>query len=98
VCGSTPAAIERAPFIAFARYTPGVIDQIRRADYLTKVQYLLMVVFGAATGALAFAPLPQRVQILGAGVAFGITVGLWFSHLLSMVVDAATDLRSGAAQ
>lgn len=75
-----------------------MIDQIRRADYLTKVQYLMMVVFGAATAALAFAPLPQQVNILGAGVAFGITVGLWFSHLLSMVVDAATDLRSGAAQ
>lgn len=67
-------------------------------DYLTKVQYLMMVVFGAVTVVFAFGPFSTEVRIMGAGVAFGVTVGLWFSHLLSMVVDAVGDLRSGAAQ
>ena len=75
-----------------------MLGQISRMDYLTKVQYLMMLLFGAVTAAFAFAPLGTETRIMGAGVAFGVTVGLWFSHLLSMVVDAVGDLRSGAAQ
>ena len=75
-----------------------MLGQIRRMDYLTKVQYLMMLLFGAVTALFAFGPFETDVQIMGAGVAFGVTVGLWFSHLLSMVVDAVGDLRSGAAQ
>jgi hypothetical protein len=75
-----------------------VIPQFENVDYSTKLQYMMMIVFGAVTAGFAVAPLGTRVRILGAGVAFGITVGLWLSHLLSMVYETTTELRQGATQ
>lgn len=75
-----------------------MIPRLENVDYLTKLQYVMMVVFGALTAVLALAPLGTRVRILGAGVAFGITIGLWLSHLLSMVYETTADLQRGTAQ
>ncbi|MEZ3117718.1 hypothetical protein RYH80_17510 [Halobaculum sp. MBLA0147] len=76
-----------------------MIPRLENVDYLTKLQYVMMVVFGALTAVLALAPpLGTRIRILGAGVAFGITIGLWLSHLLSMVYETTADLQRGTAQ
>lgn len=75
-----------------------MIPELGDVDYLTKLQYLMMVVFGTLTAVFALAPLGMQVRILGAGVAFGVTIGLWFSHLLSMVYESTQDLQQGATQ
>lgn len=75
-----------------------MIPQLDGVDYLTKLQYLMMVVFGTLTAGFALAPLGMQVRILGAGVAFGITIGLWLSHLLSMVYESTQDIQQGAVQ
>jgi Flp pilus assembly pilin Flp len=64
---------------------------IGSADTVTKVEYGLMLLFGA--GAIAAALLLESggTQTAVVGLAFGITVGLWLGHLLSMLDRAVGD-------
>ena len=71
-------------------------SMLTNADPLTKIQYGLMVVFGTLTAAVSFAPLGMELRIMGAGTLFGVTVGLWLSHLLTMTYTATQTLRQGA--
>ena len=59
-------------------------------DRLTKIQYALMAVFGLACIVAALAPLQQNLRIAAVSMTFGLTVGLWLSHLLGIL-----DLKLG---
>ncbi|MEF8777599.1 MAG: hypothetical protein V5A36_01675 [Natronomonas sp.] len=54
-------------------------------DRLTKTQYGLMAVFGLACIVAALAPLQQNIRIAAVSMTFGLTVGLWLSHLLGIL-------------
>ena len=62
-----------------------MIDSIRGMDKLTRAQYLLMLVFGSVTVVGGFAPLGLTTRVAITGVALGVTIGLWLSHLLKML-------------
>lgn len=61
-------------------------------DRLTKLQYGLMFVFGSACVAFAISPLQQNIRIATVSMTFGLTVGLWLSHLMG-VLDVTLDRR-----
>lgn len=65
-----------------------MFPQLRRANRLTKLQYTLMVVFGSVAIVAGVAPLSEQLKVATVALAFGVTVGLWLSHLLVMVQDA----------
>jgi hypothetical protein len=72
-----------------------MIDEIRRANRDTRVQYVLMITFGALCIAAAFAPLPETVRITTVGTLFGFTAGLWVSHLVHVHQRAVEANRDG---
>jgi len=63
--------------------------RVRRMDQVTRVQYVLMVLFGGSCLVAAVAPLAPDINIVLVGVLFGITAGLWISHLIGVLHDAA---------
>jgi hypothetical protein len=65
--------------------------RIRRMDKLTQVQYSLMMVFGASSIVAAAAPLQSDVSTVLVAVFFGLTAGLWISHLIDVLHSAAQD-------
>jgi Flp pilus assembly pilin Flp len=65
-----------------------MLSQFRRANRLTKLQYTLMGVFGSVAVVAGVAPISEQLKIAAVALAFGVTVGLWLSHLLVMVQDA----------
>jgi hypothetical protein len=72
-----------------------MLDEIRRANRDTRVQYVLMVTFGALCIAAAFAPLQETVRITTVGTLFGFTAGLWVSHLVQVLQRAVEANRDG---
>jgi hypothetical protein len=64
---------------------------LRSANGKTKIQYALMAVLGGLCVIFSFAPLDistaTRVGIVG--ILFGVTVGLWVSHLIQILSLAA---------
>jgi hypothetical protein len=70
-----------------------MLDKIKSSDKLTRIEYGMMVVFGSLTVGFAFAPFELRVRMLLTGVFFGLTVGLWFSHLIHVTYSAINDVR-----
>lgn len=67
-----------------------MIDKIRRASGVTRVEYGLMLIFGTLCIAAAFAPLEESVRIAAVGTLFGFTAGLWVSHLVQVLQRAAS--------
>lgn len=65
-----------------------MLDEIRRANRDTRVQYALMLVFGTLCILAAFAPLPDDVRITTVGTLFGFTAGIWVSHLVQVLQRA----------
>jgi hypothetical protein len=63
-----------------------MIDRFQRLDPVAKLQYTLMIILGGACILAAFAPLPSELKVAAVSVTFGITVGLWVSHLITVVV------------
>lgn len=76
--------------MAFEEVNPVVL--YGRMDTVTRVQYGLMMVFGALTVGIAFGPVSGEVQRLAVAVTFGITSGLWISHLIGVL---HTELSGG---
>ena len=72
-----------------------MLTEIRRANRDTRVQYVLMVVFGALCIVAAFAPLPESIRITTVGTLFGFTAGLWVSHLVQVLQRAVEANRDG---
>jgi hypothetical protein len=65
-----------------------MLDEIRRANRDTRVQYVLMFTFGALCIVAAFAPLQESIRITTVGTLFGFTAGLWVSHLVQVLQRA----------
>ncbi|SNZ03725.1 hypothetical protein SAMN06269185_0354 [Natronoarchaeum philippinense] len=66
-----------------------MLDEIRRVNSETHVQYALMIVFGALCIGAAFAPLEETLRITAVGTLFGFTAGLWVAHLVQVLRRAA---------
>lgn len=71
-----------------------MIEEIRRANRVTRVEYGLMLIFGTLCIAAAFAPLEEPVRIAAVGTLFGFTAGLWVSHLVQVLQRAADAKRA----
>ncbi|QPV64306.1 hypothetical protein I7X12_06745 [Halosimplex litoreum] len=73
-----------------------MLPEIRRAALETRVQYGLMVVFGALCIVAALSPLQDPVRITTVGTLFGFTAGLWVSHLVQVLQRAVEKSRENA--
>lgn len=65
--------------------------RIREMDSDIKINYAMMVIFGLASVGAAFAPVSQDLRIAAVALFFGLTVGLWLSHLIGMLHAAVND-------
>jgi hypothetical protein len=62
---------------------------VRRIDTETRIQYGLMVLFGTLCLLAAVAPLELTTKAVVVSALFGLTGGLWISHLVGVVQRAA---------
>ena len=74
-----------------------MIDEIRRANRGTRVQYVMMGIFGGLCILAAFAPFQDSIRITTVGTLFGFTAGLWVSHLIQ-VLRRAIDAQQSNVQ
>lgn len=74
-----------------------MLTELRRANRGTRVQYVLMAVFGGLCIVAAFAPFQDVVRFTTVGTLFGFTAGLWVSHLIQ-VLRRAIDAQQSNAQ
>lgn len=74
-----------------------MLTELRRANRGTRVQYVLMVIFGGLCITAAFSPFRDAVRITLVGTLFGFTAGLWVSHLIQ-VLRRAIDAQQSNAQ
>lgn len=63
-----------------------MIDRFQRLDRATRLQYTLMIILGSACLLVALSPITYDVKVAAVSVTFGITVGLWVSHLITVVL------------
>ena len=73
-----------------------MFTEIRRANRDTRVQYVLMIVFGVLCIVTAFSPLQDPIRITVVGTLFGFTAGLWVSHLVQVLQRAIEATRNEA--
>lgn len=71
-----------------------MIQEIKRANRETRVQYGLMAVFGALCIGTAFAPIQDPIRLTIVGTLFGFTAGLWVGHLVQIVQRAVKANRA----
>jgi len=74
-----------------------MIDELRRVNRETRVQYALMFIFGTLCIVAAFAPLEETIRIATVATLFGFTAGVWVSHLVQ-VLRRAVDERTAHQQ
>ncbi|WP_324758114.1 hypothetical protein [Haloarcula montana] len=58
-------------------------------DLDTRIQYGLMALFGALCLVAAVAPLATLVKAVTVAALFGLTAGIWISHLVQTIQKAA---------
>jgi len=63
----------------------------------TRIQYGLMLVFGALCILVAVAPLADPLRITAVGTLFGFTAGIWVSHLVQVLGRAASATQTDVA-
>lgn len=68
-----------------------MIERFESLDSITQIQYGLMFVFGVACIGAAVAPIGDLAKATGVAATFGITVGLWVSHLITVLYSAASE-------
>jgi hypothetical protein len=61
------------------------VTRVRNMDSDIKIKYAMMVVFGLISVGAAFAPVSQNLRIAAVSLFFGLTVGLWLSHLIGLL-------------
>jgi len=71
-----------------------LLTELRRANRGTRVQYVLMVIFGSLCILAAFAPFQDIIRITTVGTLFGFTAGLWVSHLIQVLKKAIDAQKS----
>lgn len=74
-----------------------MLSEIRRANSDTRVQYVLMVIFGGLCILAAFAPFEDTLRFTTVGTLFGFTAGIWVSHLVQ-VLRRAIAANNAASQ
>ncbi|MEF8775015.1 MAG: hypothetical protein V5A43_00740 [Haloarculaceae archaeon] len=67
-----------------------MIDRYERLDRATRLQYALMIILGGVCILAALAPITYDVKVAAVSVTFGITAGLWLSHLITKVLSPRT--------
>lgn len=73
-----------------------MLTELRRANRGTRVQYVLMIIFGGLCIVAAFAPFRDIIRITTVGTLFGFTAGLWVSHLIQVLRRAIDAQQSNA--
>lgn len=73
-----------------------LLTELRRANRGTRVQYVLMFIFGSLCILAAFAPFQDIIRITTVGTLFGFTAGLWVSHLIQVLRKAIEAQKSEA--
>jgi hypothetical protein len=71
---------------------------LQRLDLETRIQYGLMFLFGGLCLLAAIAPLDLLVKAVIVSTLFGFTAGIWVSHLVQIVQQAAERRQSGSTQ
>lgn len=66
-----------------------VIESIEAVDVQTRVQYGMMIIFGTLCLVASAAPLDLLIKVTVVSTLFGLTAGLWISHLVQIVQRAA---------
>lgn len=66
-----------------------MLEEVRRVNRETRVQYALMFIFGILCIVAAFSPLEETIRVTIVGTLFGFTAGLWVSHLVQILQHAA---------
>jgi hypothetical protein len=61
-----------------------------RMDVVTRVQYGLMILFGLLCIVTALGPVQTEIKEVIVPVTFGITSGLWISHLVGVIHSELT--------
>lgn len=72
-----------------------MIDRLERLDSVTRLQYGLMIIVGSACLIAAIAPINYELKVAAVSVTFGFTVGLWVSHLISVVLTPSSNVAVG---
>lgn len=62
---------------------------LRRIDLETRIQYGLMFLFGTLSLIAAIAPLELVFKAVIVSTLFGFTAGIWISHLVQIIQNAA---------
>lgn len=73
-------------------------NAIGELDLETRIQYGLMFLFGALCLIAAVAPLEMLVKSVTVSALFGLTAGIWISHLVQTVQKAANKKQAEASQ
>jgi hypothetical protein len=73
-----------------------MLTELRRANRGTRVQYVLMVIFGGLCIVAAFAPFEEIIRVALVAALFGFTAGLWVSHLIQVLRRAIDEQQSNA--
>ncbi|MFY4811524.1 hypothetical protein ACOJIV_02285 [Haloarcula sp. AONF1] len=63
---------------------------IARIDLDTRIQYGMMLLFGGLCLVAAASPLGTLTKAVVVSALFGFTGGLWVSHLVQIIQEAAT--------
>ena len=74
-----------------------MLATLQRMTQQTRIQYGLMVVFGALCILVAVAPLADPLRITAVGTLFGFTAGIWVSHLVQVLGRAASATQTDVA-
>jgi len=75
-----------------------MLEEIRRVNSVTRVQYGLMLIFGTLCIVAALAPLGEPIRITTVGTLFGFTAGLWVAHLVQVLQRAAETRRANGEE
>lgn len=65
------------------------VESVKSVDVQTRVQYGMMIIFGALCLIAAAAPLELIIKVTAVSTLFGLTAGLWISHLVQITQQAA---------
>lgn len=69
-----------------------MFNRIERLGRVARLQYTLMILLGSTCLLAALAPITYEVKIAAVAVTFGITAGIWISHLITVVVPQSTSM------
>ena len=74
-----------------------MLATLQRMTQQTRIQYGLMLVFGALCILVAVAPLAEPLRTTAVGTLFGFTAGIWVSHLVQVLGRAASATQTDVA-